>query len=166
MEKIDREEYKRDLFERLKSSLGLKREEECFGACLGDASWWILEKSGYTAQELKLAVSQTCVLQKRPGSKKTGVVKPLCLKSVADTVKRARRTKRPETFVCPGGRHGFVYPIAQGDKDWHKITHPTSKQQLLKYESIAFIDAVKKNDFSSVSHSLEFYGVCNRCRAI
>ena len=115
MEKIDREEYKRDLFERLKSSLGLKREEECFGACLGDASWWILEKSGYTAQELKLAVSQTCVLQKRPGSKKTGVVKPLCLKSVADTVKRARRTKRPETFVCPGGRHGFVYPIIQGD---------------------------------------------------
>ncbi len=115
MEKIDREEYKRDLFARLKDSLGLKREEECFGACLGDASWWILDNPTYTAQELKSAVAQTCVLQKHQRSKTSRPAKPLCLKSVAQTIKRARRTKRPETFVCPGLRHGFVYPIIQGD---------------------------------------------------
>src|SRR3989338_6094877 len=112
MERLDRIGYKKDLFDRLKKSLSLKSEKECFGACLGDASWWLLENPNYTPKELKKAVAESCVVTKRAKARSgRGRGKPMCLSSIVHTLKRAKRTKVPETFICPGGRHGFVYPI-------------------------------------------------------
>ncbi len=116
MEHIDRSEHQKELFERLKKSLGLKGEKECFGVCLGNASWWLSETPRPRRLDLKKTVLTSCVISKQSRSQAKSIRRELpCLKAVRNALNNARRLKRAVTFLCPFSRHGFVYPITQGD---------------------------------------------------
>ncbi len=105
-------EYQKELFDRLKKSLSLKKEEECFGVCLNSALWWIIEQPYPALSDLKNIISGTCPFLKGPGSGKNID----CVKMLWQVVKKCGMAKTLVRFECDEGLHGFVYPIHQGDK--------------------------------------------------
>jgi HD-GYP domain-containing protein (c-di-GMP phosphodiesterase class II) len=64
---------------------------------------------------LRRVVSESCVRigQAKGRARKTGRI--LCLDPVLHALRRAKKSKKMEIFFCAAGRHGFVYPIIQGD---------------------------------------------------
>ncbi len=114
METIDTKEYQNELFERLQKSFSLKSEEECIGVCLGTAEWWMVRSPDPKAKALSQIIRENCVISRRSkGRPKKGTA--ICLNPVRRAVKDAKSSKKLETFVCSMGRHGFIYPIVQGD---------------------------------------------------
>lgn len=109
--KIDRE-YQQELFDRLRRSVSLKKEEECFGACLKSALWWLIEEPYPTAASIKKVVLNACPFFKRPDFQKGAN----CIGMLADIVKKAGIEKKLIRFECMEGLRGFVYPISQGNK--------------------------------------------------
>jgi len=105
-------EYQRELFDRLKKSISLKKEEECFGVCLNSALWWLIDQPDPKLSYMKRLISGTCPFLKGPDSRK----KSGCVKMLWDVVKKCRRARTLIRFECVESLHGFVYPILQGDK--------------------------------------------------
>lgn len=113
MEEIENsKEYQRDLFDRLKKNVSLRKEEECFGVCLNSALWWLVEKPNPKLSDMKKMISGTCPFLKGPGSGK----KSDCVKMIWGIVKKCGRARALIRFECVEGLRGFVYPIFQGDK--------------------------------------------------
>ena len=57
--------YQKELFDRLKKSIGLKKEEECIGCMIQPAAWWIIEKPNPRLADLKKVVACSCPHYKR-----------------------------------------------------------------------------------------------------
>ncbi len=112
MEKIKDKEYQRELFDRLKKSASLKKEEECFGTCLKSALWWLIEEPHPKTAYLKKVISATCPFLKGRNSQKMSN----CFTMIADIIEKAGRERALARFECFEGLLGFVYPILQGDK--------------------------------------------------
>lgn len=112
MEGYKKSEYQHELFERLKKSVSLRKEEECFGACFRPSMWWLIEKPNPKILELFNLISHNCPhLKKIPYAKERK-----CMKYLMDALKAASRAKAVSKFECGMGLHGFIYPIYQGDK--------------------------------------------------
>lgn len=104
--------YQKELFDRLKKSISLKKEEECIGCMIKPTAWWIIEKTDPTFQELQKVISVNCPYHKKhPAGKQKR-----CIKAVFEVIKRAAQTKALARFDCLEGLHGFAYPIVQGDR--------------------------------------------------
>ncbi len=104
--------YQKELFERLKKSVGLKKEEECIGCVIQPAAWWIIEKPDPKLSDLSKVVSCSCPHYKntsRAGRQNN------CVKLILDVVRKARLAKTLTKFDCIHNLHGFIYPIMQGD---------------------------------------------------
>ena len=110
-EVIDRE-YQRELFDRLKRSVSLKKEEECFGACLKSTIWWLIEEPHPQSSYIKKIVLSNCPFLKKPDFSKG----PGCVGMLTNLVGKAGSEKKLMRFECIEGLRGFVYPIFQGDK--------------------------------------------------
>ena len=80
--------YQRELFDRLKKSIGLKKEEECIGCIIQPAAWWIVEKPNPKLADLKKLVSCSCPHYKST-SKKNKKIKIEFLKVKCFTKKQA-----------------------------------------------------------------------------
>lgn len=115
MNRLDRVEYQRELFERLKKSTSLKGEEESFGAYLGGASWWLIGATHPAAKDLRRAVRESCVMLRHPKEGRRTSAQPPCFSPALSALKRVKHSKRLEQFKCPAGRSGFIYPVIQGD---------------------------------------------------
>jgi HD-GYP domain-containing protein (c-di-GMP phosphodiesterase class II) len=110
-ETTDRE-YQQELFDKLRRSASLKREEECIGACLKSALWWLIEEPHPSSASIKKIIFGSC-----PFLKKSGLGKDSnCVGMLADVVKEAEVERKIIHFECIEGLRGFVYPISQGDK--------------------------------------------------
>jgi len=105
-------EYQQELFDRLRRNVSLKKEEECFGACLKSALWWLIEEPYPSAASIKKLVLNTCPFLQKPDFQKG----TNCIDILADTVEKASIEKKLVRFECVEGLRGFVYPISQGDK--------------------------------------------------
>ena len=105
-------EYQQELFDRLKRSVSLKKEEECFGACLNSAMWWIVEEPHPSAASIKNAVLGVCPFLKKTDPRKG----TSCIGMILDIIDKAGLEKKITRFECIEGLRGFVYPIFQGDK--------------------------------------------------
>lgn len=105
-------EYQRELFDRLKKSISLKREEECFGVCLNSALWWLVEEPNPKLSYIKKLISGTCPFMKGPDSKRNSS----CVNMIWAVIRKCGRARTLIRFECIEGLHGFVYPILQGDK--------------------------------------------------
>ena len=112
MEEPQDREYQRELFDRLKKSISLKKEEECFGTCLNSALWWLIEEPHPAAAAIKKIISGTCPFLKRPDFRK----KTNCIGMLAGVIEKAAIERKLTRFECIEGLRGFVYPILQGDK--------------------------------------------------
>lgn len=112
MEKAKNNKYQKELFEKLKNSVSLKKEEECIGTCLRPALWWLIDKPSPALADLQKVVYNNCPYLKKPSAQK----KTRCVKGLLEVVKKAFKEKRLLKFDCAEGLHGFVYPIVQGDK--------------------------------------------------
>ncbi|MFA6320694.1 MAG: HD domain-containing phosphohydrolase [Candidatus Omnitrophota bacterium] len=104
-------QYQKELFERLKKSISLKREEECIGCIIKPAAWWIIEKSNPKFPDLKKAISCHCPYSKNSSSANTN-----CMKMIFNIIQKAREVKALAKFDCVHGLHGFIYPIMHGEK--------------------------------------------------
>ncbi|MDP3791929.1 MAG: HD domain-containing phosphohydrolase [Candidatus Omnitrophota bacterium] len=105
-------EYQQELFDKLKKSVSLKKEEECFGSCLKSAMWWLIEEPHPSAASIKKLVLNTCPFLKKPDFQKGAS----CVRMLEDMVEKAGLEKRMVRFECIEGLRGFIYPISQGDK--------------------------------------------------
>ncbi|MFA6078474.1 MAG: HD domain-containing phosphohydrolase [Candidatus Omnitrophota bacterium] len=104
-------EYQNELFDMLRKSIGLKKEEECFGACIKPTMWWLIEKPKPVTADLVKLASISCPYMKGKGPKGS-----LCLKSLSASIRKAARTSAITKYECSHGLHGFIYPISQGNK--------------------------------------------------
>lgn len=111
--KIDDGVYQKELFDRLKKSISLKKEEECFGCFLKPAMWWLIERSDPKLSEIEKLVGVSCPYLKKDSEKKHHKD---CLKDIVEIIAKVRESKALAKFECVEGLHGFVYPIIQGDK--------------------------------------------------
>jgi len=104
--------YRDELFDKLKNSMSLKREEECIGCLIKPALWWIIERPSPTIGELEKLVNDSCPCLKKGHGKKP---KP-CAGSILGVIKTAAETRKLTRFECIEGLHGFVYPITQSER--------------------------------------------------
>ena len=104
--------YRQELFERLRKSASLKREEECIGCLIKPALWWIVDKPNPSATELCKVVSGTCPYLKKARAKKSNA----CIGKLRSSIMKAEKTRAIIKFDCHKGLRGFIYPIVQGDK--------------------------------------------------
>lgn len=104
--------YHNELFDKLRKSMSLKREEECIGCLIKPALWWIIERPSPKVGEIEKLVGGSCPCIRKGRSNK---LKP-CAESILDTINIAAETKKLTMFECLEGLHGFVYPVMQGDK--------------------------------------------------
>jgi len=104
--------YQKELFEKLKKSISLKREEECFACYLKPACWWIIERPNPRINELSAQINVACPYLKK-GSE---LSRQGCVNELFSIVKKASESKALVKFDCARGLHGFVYPITQGEK--------------------------------------------------
>ena len=105
-------EYRQELFDRLRRSASLKKEEECFGACLRSALWWLIEEPHPHLSAIKKLVMNTCPFLKKPDFQKG----TNCIGMIANIIEEAGIQKKLVRFECIEGLRGFIYPIFQGDK--------------------------------------------------
>lgn len=105
-------EYQKELFDKLRKSIGLRKEKECFGVCLNSALWWLVEQPYPKLSDMKKLISGTCPFLKGSGSEK----KDSCVNILWNVIKKCGRARVLIRFDCFEGLHGFVYPIFQGDK--------------------------------------------------
>jgi HD-GYP domain-containing protein (c-di-GMP phosphodiesterase class II) len=108
VEELKAGEYQKELFERLRKNIDLKREEECFGACLHQSMWWLVEKKHPKPNDILKAVSSGCPSCSKPENK-------VCIQDLHNAIQRSAKDKALTKFICKEGKRGFVYPIAQGD---------------------------------------------------
>lgn len=105
--------YQEELFDRLRKSISLKREEECIGCLIKPAIWWLIEKPNPSSpSELEKIIGSICPYLKKDAGRKTRA----CAGALSDVIKRAAADKKLVRFDCVEGLHGFAYPILQGDK--------------------------------------------------
>lgn len=104
--------YQKELFERLRKSVGLKKEEECIGCIIKPALWWLVEKERPSYTDLEKTILGNCPRCKGPGSK----MRRSCIANIQDAVKKAFTTKKLARYECKSGLHGFVYPLVQGNR--------------------------------------------------
>ncbi len=126
MEGMKNGEYQRELFDRLKKSMSLKKEEECFGACLKSSLWWIVEEPHPKLSSLNKLIANTCPYNRGPEEHK----KNNCVNLLAGVIKKAGTDKVLTQFDCIEGLRGFVYPISQGDKLYGYIGACYSKKDV------------------------------------
>jgi HD-GYP domain-containing protein (c-di-GMP phosphodiesterase class II) len=104
--------YQKQIFERLKKSISLKKEEECIGCIIKPAAWWVIEKPNPKLSDLARLISCSC-----PHYKNVPITKdPVCAKLILNVIKKAGEARVLTKFNCLEGLHGFIYPIMQGDK--------------------------------------------------
>ncbi len=126
MEESKNKEYQQELFDKLRKSTSLKKEEECFGCYMKPAAWWLLEKPNPKMSDLQKLISNNC-----PHFKKGPLpAKNTCSASIFDVVKKAAKEKKLVRFDCIANLHGFVYPIVQGDKLYGYIGACYSKKDV------------------------------------
>ena len=136
-------EYQRELFEKLRKSASLQREEACFGSCMQPNLWWLIETPHPTPAELKAMVHGSCAIAKKSAGKKGGH----CIGSLAAAMKRAVKEKAVAKFECLHGISGIIYPIIQGDKLYGYIGACYRKKDLPPYLLdifAAFTDTIVK----------------------
>ena len=104
--------YQKELFERLKKSMSLKRAEECFGGIMKPAFWWIIDKKNPKPEETEKLLLQNCPHFKQFSPEKTNK----CLRHIFETIKKSAEFKKLLSFECMEGLYGFVYPIVQSDR--------------------------------------------------
>lgn len=119
-------DYRQELFERLENSISFKKEEECLGACLGSALWWLIKEPHPKSNSLKNIIGNTCPILKGEDAHKRNS----CLSMLVDVVRKAAKTKVLVRFECIEGLHGFVYPIVQGDKLYGYIGSCYTKDEI------------------------------------
>ncbi|OGW77575.1 MAG: hypothetical protein A3I73_05225 [Omnitrophica bacterium RIFCSPLOWO2_02_FULL_45_16] len=137
----DNKGYQRELFDRLKKSISLKKEEECIGLCLGSALWWLIEEPHPKDACLKKLISNKCPVLKDKNSYK----KNCCLNTLVEVVKKAGKSRALTNFECLEGLRGFVYPVFQGDKLYGYIGSCYTKKYVspqLMNVFAAFTDAI------------------------
>lgn len=104
--------YHNELFEKLRKSMSLKREEECIGCLIKPALWWIIEHPSPKLSEIEKLIGGSCPCIKKGQGRK---LKP-CAESIMAVIKAAAEAKKLIRFECIEGLHGFVYPVLQSDK--------------------------------------------------
>ena len=104
--------YQHELFDRLKKSMSLKREEECIGCLIKPTAWWVIERPHPKLSDLQKVIDVNCPYHKKGLFRK----RKSCVKDIFDVIRQASESKVLTKFSCVEGLHGFVYPITQGDK--------------------------------------------------
>ena len=112
MEENKAEIYQTELFDKLRKSMNLKREEDCIGCLIKPALWWMIERPDPRSIDIEKLVGAGCPCLKNKKRKTAGS----CTHIIMDSISRASQTRKLSKFNCIDGLHGFVYPITQGDK--------------------------------------------------
>jgi len=104
-------QYQQELFDRLRKSIGLKAEEECF-SCIEPIQWWLIDRPNPKISELASLIPDTCPHLKKESQNKKGV----CARRLLDMLHKAGAENHLVTLDCVEDKHGFIYPIKHGQK--------------------------------------------------
>lgn len=125
-EQINHNAYQKELFARLRTSISLKKAEECFGCIMKPAYWWILDKSSPKLEDIDELLSLHCPHFRKTKPRKLGGY----LELIFRTTKRSAELKKLLSFECNDHLHGFTCPITQGDKIYGYIGACYSKKEI------------------------------------
>ena len=104
--------YQKELFDRLRKSVGLKKEEECIGCLIKPTAWFIVDKPAPKLSDIAKLIYADCPKYKNARAGKD----PECARIILNVIKKAGESKAISKFNCLSGLHGFMYPILQADK--------------------------------------------------
>ena len=135
--------YDKELFDRLKNSLDLKKEQGMLSSFFRDPIWWIVHKHDVTSFIKEEEVTKRCrEIKSCPRPKKQA-----CMKVLANAFSRAKRTKESQIFKCIDNLHGFVYPVVQGNKIYGYIAMCHAEKEIPQQVVglfIGFVNALVK----------------------
>lgn len=112
-----KDDYQKELFERLLKSPALEKQKAAFGPILKDSIWWISDGTG-AGKINSLGDNITC------DKKKVCSLKPL-----EKAIAKSKKSGQLQRFICPSARHGFCMPLIQGDKIYGFITICHTKEK-------------------------------------
>lgn len=104
-------DYRKELFERLRKSLSLKKAEEAFDPLIKPLFWWIIDKSNPTLEDINKLIFDSSAHLKFGRLRDTSE----CLKDLLEATKKSSKLNKLLAFNCGKSLKGFVYPIIQGD---------------------------------------------------
>ena len=141
--KIDKKTYQERLFKKLSRSPDLKRERQLLKQLFEQPVFWITARASINGMSL-LSANSLC-----PGIKGAG--RKECLKCLNRVLKKVKKSRRPEQFLCPAQCYGLILPLVQGDALYgflifcHLKTHP-SCESLRLFEALnsAILEKVQK----------------------
>ena len=117
--------YQKELFERLKKSIGLKKEEEVFGSILKPIQWWIIDKPNPKFSDIQNLVFKSCAYIKSAKNPR----RSKCVREMFDIFRKAAEARALTKFNCDSGTHGLVCPIIQGDRLYGYIATCYAKKE-------------------------------------
>jgi HD-GYP domain-containing protein (c-di-GMP phosphodiesterase class II) len=104
--RIDKKIYQEELFKRLFESPDIKKVSRLLEHLFEQSIFWIVPRTNITGGSL---LTESLCPNCRGGKKKD------CLDCFSGVIRRARKSRKAEQFVCPGGAFGICIPLVQGD---------------------------------------------------
>ena len=118
--------YQKELFDRLRKSVSLKKGEECIGCLIKPTAWFIVDKPSPKLADVTKIIYGNC-----PRYKNTSAAKdPDCARLILNVIKKAGESRTISKFNCTSGLHGFMYPILQGEKVYGYIGSCYKKKEI------------------------------------
>jgi HD-GYP domain-containing protein (c-di-GMP phosphodiesterase class II) len=104
--RIDKKIYQEELFKKLFESHDLKKVTRLLEHLFEQSIFWIVPRTNIAGGSL---LTESLCPNCKGGKKKE------CLECFSGVIRRARKSRNPEQFRCPGGAFGICIPLVQGD---------------------------------------------------
>lgn len=144
--KIDKKTYQERLFKKLSQSPDLERERQLLNQLFEQPVFWIAGPANINGLSL-LSANSVCPSIKGAGRKE-------CLKCLSRVLKKVKKSRRPEQFLCPAQCYSLCLPLVQGDALYgflifcHLKTRPSC-------ESLRLFEALNSVILEKVQKELE-----------
>lgn len=150
MEEIKNHIYQKELFDRLKKSMSLKREEECIGCFIKPTVWWMIERPNPKVSDIEKIIDTSCPHRKKNEKGK----RRSCIRIVFEAVRKSAADKKLTKYRCAQGLHGFVYPIVQGERTYGYIGTCYTKKEV-SYQILNIFSAFTDTIVREIQKELE-----------
>lgn len=103
--------YQKEFLKRLLNNPYLAKEKEAFDQILGKPIWLVLDRADEKAIGIRKSNFIQCGFFKHSRQKQNR-----CIRDLVVVLKKAKRSRQPQQFICPMGTKGFCIPLVQRER--------------------------------------------------